>query len=81
MGRKRYGVKNSLKCIYKEIKSLYDNGNFEGALPEKMKKRKVTRTFIIQNAKFNTKVVFEKLKMEHRWIQQHTLIQGHLQLA
>ena len=65
VGRKRYGVLNSLKSIYKEIKSLYDNGTFEGVLPEKIdraKKRKIIRSFIIQNEKFNAEGVFEKLK-------------------
>ena len=64
-GVKRYGAKRSMKAQYKEVKSLYDNGTFEGVLPSNLsgsRKRNIIRSFIILREKFNAEGDFEKLK-------------------
>ena len=64
-GVKKYGSKRSLKAQYKEIKGLCDNGTFEGVLPKDLtgsRKKKIIRTFMLLNEKFNAEGDFEKLK-------------------
>jgi hypothetical protein len=64
-GVNKYGAKRSFKAQFKEIKSLMENGTFEGVLPKdltKSQKKKIIRSFIILKEKFNAEGDFEKLK-------------------
>jgi hypothetical protein len=64
-GAKKYGTQRSLKAQYKEVKGLCDNGTFEGVLPKDItssRRKKIIRTFMLLNEKFNAEGEFEKLK-------------------
>ena len=65
----KYGTKRSFKAQFKEIKSLMENGTFEGILPKnltKSQKKKIIRSFIILKEKFNA-VWKEKKKFWYIW--------------
>ena len=64
-GVEKYGAKRSFKAQFKEIKSLVENGTFEGILPKnltKTQKKKIIRSFVILKENFNAEGDLEKLK-------------------
>ena len=61
----KFGSKQSLKSYYTELKSLHDNGTFEGILWSSLnrdRKRRIIRSFLLQREKLNAEGIIEKLK-------------------